>query len=447
MLVTARAVHGVPARRIRAREVRRSKDSRHPCCRIPGSLPARMSAILRTLRRRNGVPSEGGRLTAAVQAHKMEALGRVASAVAHDFNNLLLVIQGRTEMILREMPPTCPCRGNIGEIEKAAERARILTRQLLAFSRRQPQELRVLDLNGVLAGMDRLLRRLIREDIQIVTEPAAGLWRVKADPAQVEQVILNLALNARDAMPSGGHLGFETTNILLDREAARRAAVASGSYVMLAVSDTGCGMTEEVRARLFEPFFTTKKRGGGTGLGLSTVYGIVRQGNGGLRVESEPGRGSRIEVFLPRVEEEIAMEPVHAVVVPLRGTETVLLVEDEESVRSVVAEFLRFDGYQVVESCDPGDALRTFSEYQGPIHLLVTDMVMRGESGLRLAERLVLLRPGLKVLLISGYIDEVEIRACEVVPGTAFLRKPFTHATLSHRVRELLDGSQPPDSD
>ena len=375
------------------------------------------------------------------QSQKMEAIGRLAGGVAHDFNNLLTVISGRAQIELLRPELSGPSRRNIDLIAEAASRASTLTKQLLAFSRKQVLQPRVLDVDIVVARMEPLLRRLIGEDIDLVTATEPGLGRVRADPGQLEQVVLNLAVNARDAMPRGGRLTVETANAELDEAYARQQAdVHPGPYVILAVSDTGVGMDAETRAHLFEPFFTTKGVGEGTGLGLATVYGIVKQSGGHITAYSESGRGTTIKIYLPRVEaaselREAEPEPV----VLRRGSETVLLVEDDEAVRELTCEVLEMHGYTVLAVADAGEAPRVLEGASRPIHLLVTDVVMPRLSGRDLTERLRSLRPGLKVLYISGYAGTAVVHHGVLDPGTPFLQKPFTPDALLRSVRKVLD--------
>jgi PAS domain S-box-containing protein len=372
------------------------------------------------------------------QSQKMEVVGRLAGGIAHDFNNLLTVINGYGEMVLSTLPSGHPARDSIGEMVKAGERAAGLTRQLLSFSRQQILAPRVVNLNSVIAETEKMLSRVIGEDIELATHLQSSLGPVRADPGQLEQMLLNLAVNARDAMPQGGKLTLQTRNV--DRPSGD-ATEESGRYAVLTVSDTGCGMTPEVKARVFEPFFTTKGSGKGTGLGLATVHGIVAQSGGLIEVDSEPGHGTTFNVYLPRVG-----SPVHVVQpstagtnhIP-RGRETVLLVEDEESVRALSRYVLRDCGYAVLNATDGEDAIRLCEHEHGPIHLLVSDVVMPGLGGRQLAERLRLLRPEMRVLYLSGYSDDAVIRHGVLEAEVNFLQKPFSVGALARKVREVLD--------
>jgi signal transduction histidine kinase/CheY-like chemotaxis protein len=375
------------------------------------------------------------------QSQKMEAIGRLAGGIAHDFNNLLTVIKGYSELSLIKLKEGDPLKGNIEEIHRASQRAANLTRQLLAFSRRQILEMKVLDLNTILKDLDKMLRRVIGEDIELVTLFAEGIGRIRADPGQIEQMILNLTVNARDAMPNGGKLTIETSNIELDENYVRsHIAVKPGLYVMLSVSDTGVGMTPEVKERVFEPFFTTKEKGKGTGLGLSTVYGIVKQSGGNIWVYSEPGHGTTFKIYLPWVEEKAdALHRRDDPDILPRGSETVLLVEDDLSVRGLAVRVLRENGYNLLEAANGNEALRMAQEYAGEIHLLLTDVVMPQMGGKELADRIKPLRPDIKVLFTSGYTDNAIVHHGVLEPGTNFLQKPFSPASLAHKVREVLD--------
>jgi PAS domain S-box-containing protein len=375
------------------------------------------------------------------QAQKMEAVGRLAGGVAHDFNNLLTAILGSAELLLGRLGPDHPERVEAEEIRKAAMWAADLTRQLLAFSRQQVLDPQVFDLSAVVADMDKMLRRLVRADITFRTHLAPDLGAVRADPGQIEQVIMNLAVNACDAMPGGGTLTIATANVELGAgHEQEQGPETPGCYVMLTVSDTGMGMTATTQSHIFEPFFTTKERGKGTGLGLSTVYGIVKQSEGYVWLESEPGRGTTFRVYLPRVDapvEASAPAPVRAA--SLGGDETILVVEDQEPVRRLTRKVLETQGYAVLAAADGPEALRMAERHPGTIHILVTDVVMPGMSGREVGRRLAAGRPEMRVLYLSGYADDSIVRHGVVEPGLAFLQKPFTPETLSRRVREVLD--------
>ena len=377
------------------------------------------------------------------QSQKMEAVGRLAGGLAHDFNNLLTVIKGYSELMEGQLDPNDPLRSEVREVHRAAERAAALTRQLLAFSRQQVMAPRVLDLNQVVGNMDKLLRRLLGEDVKLFTALDPRLGRVKADPGQIEQVIMNLAVNARDAMPHGGKLTLESANAHLD-DAYVREHVGSkaGDYVMLAVSDSGEGMPPEVQSRIFEPFFTTKEMGKGTGLGLSTVYGIIKQSQGYIWVYSEVGMGTTFKIYLPRVDDEA--EAVPTVKIPAyahyQGNETILLVEDEDGVRALIRQVLHKNGYTVLEARHGGEALLICERHPTQIDLLLTDVVLEQMGGPELAARLGSLRPEMKVLFMSGYTDEAIVKHGVLTPGTAFLQKPFTTDALARKVRGVLDG-------
>jgi len=380
------------------------------------------------------------------QSQKMDAIGRLAGGIAHDFNNLLTVINGYSQILLSQPGLADEPRGKVEEIKKAGERAAALTRQLLAFSRRQVLTSKVVDLNALVAGMNGMLRRLIGEDIDLVAAPGSDLGAVKADPGQIEQVILNLAVNARDAMPTGGRLTIETGNVDVAEPLALGAgSVPPGSYVTLVVRDTGCGMDAHTQANMFEPFFTTKERGKGTGLGLATVYGIVKQSGGHILVASEVGKGATVTIFLPRAPQVMeTVAPASAAARPAPGAETLLLVEDEESIRKLFGHELRARGYEVLEAADGGAAIELCRRHQGAIHLLVTDVVMPGVNGRELAERLLPLRPDMRVLYMSGYADDAVVRRGVLQEETDFLQKPFTLDVLVRKVRDVLDlpGSQ-----
>jgi PAS domain S-box-containing protein len=379
------------------------------------------------------------------QAQKMEAVGRLAGGVAHDFNNLLMVISGYAEVLLEHTRKGNPLYPKIEAIHQATDRATTLTRQLLAFSRKQLLELKVVDLNVIVADMERLLCPLIGENIELHTQLAPDLGRTRADAGQIEQVIMNLVVNSKDAMPNGGKITIESANAKLNHEDLRReyTYIQPGLYVALSVTDTGEGMDKETQMRIFEPFFTTKEKGKGTGLGLSTVYGIIKQSGGYVLVESEPRHGTTFRIYLPRVED--ALEPLGPMrITPSQrgGSETMLLVEDEESVRQLVRETLESKGYKVLEADDGEAALQIVSSYSGKIDMLITDVVMPGMSGRELSARLCELYPQTKVLYLSGYTEDAIVHEGVLDSGTAFLQKPFTLQTLSRKVREVL-GSEP----
>ncbi len=377
------------------------------------------------------------------QAQKMEAIGRLAGGVAHDFNNLLTAIMGYTEMLADALNEGDPLKAQVGEIRKASLRAADLTRQLLAFSRKQVLDPKVLNLNWIVSNLEVMLRRLIGEDIELVTALREGLGRIKADPGQVEQVILNLAVNARDAMPDGGRLTIETCDLQVRDAGASPAEIAPpGRYVMLQVSDTGCGMDEETRVRIFEPFFTTKEKGKGTGLGLSTVYGIVTQSGGFISVHSAQGQGAAFRILLPRVEQEAELltSPADSRAA-LGGTETILLVEDEDLVRDLTRGVLLTHGYKVLEAPHGGEALLICESYKGPIHLMLTDVVMPNLSGPALFQRVGPLRPEMAVLYMSGYIDASDPGLGKIRPGDPFIQKPFTPSVLARKIRSVLETS------
>ena len=376
------------------------------------------------------------------QAQKMEAVGRLAGGIAHDFNNLLMVIQGYSDLMVERLPSGDPLHRNAEQIQMAAQRASSLTRQLLAFSRKQMLAPKILNVQTVVADMEKILRRLIGEDIQLETSSAPDLGLVKADRSQIEQVILNLAVNARDAMPQGGRLTIETANVELDASYSHPPAVLSpGKYVMLAVTDNGCGMDAETQAHVFEPFFTTKEKGKGTGLGLATVYGVVKQSGGYVWVYSEPGRGTSFKIYLPRIEEKVvpgARDGKIDARPAERGSETILLVEDEKGVRELAREYLTSTGYTVIEAEDGHTALELAAMHVGPVHLLLTDVVMPGISGRELAERVGQIRPGIKILYMSGYTDQAVVHHGILENDAVLLQKPFTLTTLAAKLREIL---------
>jgi PAS domain S-box-containing protein len=376
-------------------------------------------------------------------AQKMEAVGRFAGGVAHDFNNVLSVILSYSELIAGDLQPGDPVGADIEEIRKAAARAAALTRQLLMFSRQQVVEPQVMDLGDVLVDLEKMIRRIVGEDVELTIRASKDAGRVKVDPSHIEQVILNLVVNARDAMPTGGKLTLETEGVVLDEEyALRHLPTRAGPHVMLAITDTGVGMDRATQARIFEPFFTTKGIGKGTGLGLSTVFGIVQQSGGNVWVYSEPGIGTTFKVYLPRVDAAVEVRKAASAPKTLRGTETVLLVEDEEQVRAIVANILRRQGYRVVVAQHPLEALRMSAELPDAVHLLLTDVVMPQMSGPELAKRLALARPSMRVLCMSGYTDDSIVRHGVIDSAMAFLQKPFTPASLTKKVREVLDGGE-----
>ena len=377
-----------------------------------------------------------------LQSQKMEGIGRLAGGVAHDFNNLLTTIIGYADIMLTQVDKESPFRTGMEEIKLASDRAASLTGQLLAFSRKQMIHPVVLDLNYPLAEMDKMLRRLIGDDIDLVTVLEPELWKVKFDPGQMDQVLINLAVNAKDAMSGGGKLTIETANVDLDEAYARRHGVEMkpGPFVMLAVSDTGMGMDEETRSHIFEPFFTTKEKGKGTGLGLSTVYGIVKQSEGFIWVYSEPGQGTTFKIYLPKAEAgEAFREEKQTQAQNLEGSETILLAEDDDSARKLIRSVLQEHGYRVLEAQDGEEALQLFEQHEGLIHLLLTDVVMPGMNGRELAERLHPLQPKMKVLYMSGYTDNAIIRNGVLEPGMPFIQKPFPPEVLVSECRKVLD--------
>ncbi|HEY1270346.1 MAG TPA: ATP-binding protein [Terriglobales bacterium] len=381
------------------------------------------------------------------QSQKMEAVGRLAGGIAHDFNNLLMVISGYAEFLLDRVGPDPSLQGPAQEISNAAERATSLTRQLLAFSRKQMLAPKVLDLNAVVTENLKMLTRLIGEDIDLVMVPGTELGAVKADPSQVEQVIMNLAVNARDAMPHGGKLTIETTNVTLDDNYARmHAGVKPGEYVMLSISDTGSGMDSETQSHIFEPFFSTKGTKG-TGLGLSTVYGIIKQSGGYIWVYSEQGRGTSFKIYLPRLVETVevaALQPAVAAKPAVQPMETILVVEDEPNVRRMTCHYLETQGYRILEAADGAAALQICVAHKGPIHMLLSDVIMPGMDGHELAERVLSLRPTTKVLYMSGYSENAIGINGTLHEGVNLLQKPFTLLALKDRVREVLDSETRP---
>ncbi len=375
------------------------------------------------------------------QAQKMEAIGQLAGGVAHDFNNLLTVILGYTQLLFDSLRGDDSSHALLEEVQKAGNRAASLTRQLLAFSRKQVLEPKVVDLNETVGHVETLLRRLIGEDVTLTTALSPRLSHVRVDQGQIEQVLMNLAINARDAMPRGGKLTIETANVELDAHYAEsHPEVCPGPYVLLAMSDTGTGMDEQTKARIFEPFFTTKGAGQGTGLGLSVVHGVIRQSDGHIAVYSEKDRGTAFKIYLPPVRKEWISGMAHPAVLPAgaKGSETILLVEDEDSVRRFARLALEMSGYTVLEARHGAEAIRLAQRYDGPIHLLVSDVIMPEMGGGVLAEQLLEARPGIKVLFVSGYTDDAVVRHGILHADVAFLQKPFTPQSLTRRVREVL---------
>jgi two-component system cell cycle sensor histidine kinase/response regulator CckA len=376
------------------------------------------------------------------QAQKMEAIGQLTGGVAHDFNNILAAILANSHFLIESLSEQDPRRADAEEIKVCAERAASLTRQLLAFSRRQVLEPRILDLNEVVNGLERMLRRLIGANIQFSVSAAADLAPVRADPGQVEQVIANLVVNARDAMPDGGVLSIETANVDLDAEyAARHVGARPGPHVLLAITDSGCGMDAETRRRAFEPFFTTKERGKGTGLGLSTCYGIVKQSGGSIWIYSELGHGTSFKVYLPVAAAVLSKVPRRAAAVNLRGSETVLVIEDDDSVRAAVARILTGYGYHVLLAHDGKGALEVYRSHQGPIHLALSDVIMPGPSGPEVLRDITDRSSATRTLLMSGYTEHALLRDGGPAAGTSFIAKPFTPEALARKVRQLLDAT------
>jgi PAS domain S-box-containing protein len=373
------------------------------------------------------------------QAQKMEAVGRLAGGIAHDFNNLLMVISGYTEVLLDRLPPADPLHTKADAIQQASDRATTLTRQLLAFSRKQHLELKVVDVNSIVEDMERLLRPLIGENVELVTHLTPNIGCTRADAGQLEQVIMNLVVNAKDAMPAGGKISIRTASVILDDSyRPENTFIQQGPYVMITVSDTGHGMDRETQARIFEPFFTTKEKGKGTGLGLSTVYGIIKQSGGYVFVQSELGRGTVFTIYFPRVDEPSEAHAVPVSLTAVGGSETILLVEDEESVRQLVRETLESRGYHVLEAENGNTGLALAASHPDTIHLVITDVVMPGLSGHELVKHLVPARPGIKVLYLSGYAEDAVTNSASAEAPKAFLQKPFTLQSLSRKVREVL---------
>ena len=406
-----------------------------------GGRALRMSGACTDVSERRQAEDERERLRVQLtQSQKMEAVGRLAGGVAHDFNNMLNVILGYAEIALNATDPAAGLYGDLQEIQTAALRSADLTRQLLAFARKQTVNPRVLDLNDIVSGMLKMLSRLTGEDIDLAWVPGFGLWPIRTDPAQLDQVLANLVVNSRDAIPGVGKVTIETANVVLDETyCAERAGCVPGDYVMLAVSDDGCGMEKDVLADVFEPFFTTKALGQGTGLGLATVYGIVKQNDGFVEVHSEPGHGTAFKVYLPRVHADL-LEPVVATEPrPALGNETVLVVDDEPAILSLVKDVLESYGYSVLCAQTPGEAWAIAQAHVGGIHLLVTDVVMPGMSGAELRDELRVLRPGIETVFMSGYTSDVIAHHGVLEEGVQFLQKPFSVNALATKVRKVLD--------
>jgi len=402
----------------------------------------RMIGINSDITDRNNAEVEKEKLQSQLQqAMKMEAVGRLAGGIAHDFNNLLTAIIGNVSLAMMKLSPSDPSAGMLGEAKKASERAARLTQQLLAFSRKQIIEPKILDLNDLIAGLKTMLARLIGENIELRAIPGVDLGLVKVDPGQIEQILMNLAVNARDAMPDGGKLIIETSNADLDAGyCARHPDASPGRFVMLAVTDTGHGMSDEIRKHIFEPFFTTKPKGSGTGLGLSTIYGAVRQSGGSIEVSSEEGKETKFKIFLPRIEGEVPKPEMDNGPMDLpEGYETVLVVEDEETVRGLCVKLLERLGYTVLQASNGDEAIALAREHVKRIDLLLTDVVMPGMNGRELAERLVVLHPETKVLFTSGYTDDAIVHHGVLDEGVAFIGKPYTLSELANKIREVLD--------
>ena len=376
-----------------------------------------------------------------LRAQKMEVLGKLAGGVAHDFNNLLTAISGYSHFLLQSLAPGDPNRADIEEIKNAGERASLLTSQLLAFSRPQVFQPKIMDLNDIVRDVEKMLRRLIGEDISLVSVLGSNLGKVKADPGQIEQIILNIAVNARDAMPKGGKMTLETNNIALDKQYAQtHPEIKPGPYVMLSMSDTGCGMDAKTLSRIFEPFFTTKEQGKGAGLGLAALYEIVKQSGGSVFVCSEPGKGSAFQIYLPKVPEEtqlIAAGPASHE--PFKGSETILLVEDDDMVRKFIRRLLLANGYKLLEASSPNEAIQLSQQHKDQIHLLMTDIVMPGMRGDELANRFSRARPEMKVIFTSGYTEMEVVGRGPLGPGKVFIQKPISPEEMLRKVREVLD--------
>ncbi len=376
-----------------------------------------------------------------LQAQKMESIGRLAGGIAHDFNNLLLAIKGYSTFAIEAVEPYTPIYEDLIEVQKASDRAAALTRQLLAYSRKQVLQPVILDLNELILNTDKMLRRLIGEDIDFVTIPTDQVWKVKADPGQLEQVLINLAVNARDALPRGGILTIETKNVILDEDyTSRHLDAHPGSYVMIAVSDNGIGMSREIIEKIFDPFFTTKEKGKGTGLGLSTVLGIIKQSGGFVYVYSEPEKGTSVKIYLPRVEEEmVSGDPKLPDILSVEGKETILLIEDEDMVRRIVKRAILDHGYRILETRDGEEAITISQQHFGKIDLMITDVILPKMSGRELADQLALTRPEMSILYMSGYTDNAIVHHGMLDQGIHFIQKPFSTDEFLKKIRKILD--------
>jgi two-component system, cell cycle sensor histidine kinase and response regulator CckA len=445
---------GQPALLLHVRDITESKRSEQELQRTNDELEVRVhnrtmeleraNEILRQeIAERNRAEEARKRLEREVEGrHKMEAVGRLAGGVAHDFNNLLTVIIGRCEALLENCDYGDPMRPNLLLIYDAAQKAALVTRQLLAFGRKQVLQPRILNLNAVISNMDTMLRSLISDNVELVTDLSDDLWSIQTDRGQIEQVLMNLVVNALDAMADGGTLRIHTSNVELDESPKGFGFnVKSGPYAMFSVQDTGCGMDSKILPHIFEPFFTTKDKHSGSGLGLPTAYGIIKQSGGYITVKSRPGEGSTFNIYLPgldRAPESLDENQRETVAAAPHGTETVLLAEDSDLVRQLTREILEVRGYHVLEAPSGNDALEVCKAYDGPIHLTLSDVVMPGMTGRELAERVVEIRPGMKVLLMSGYTDEIT-KAGFLENGLHFIEKPFTSNSLAMKIREVLD--------
>jgi PAS domain S-box-containing protein len=419
-----------------ANKVEPAKERHFLCSYFPVMLPGRQKGV-------GGVIVETTQFRQLeeqlLQSQKMEAVGRLAGGVAHDFNNMLTAIMSYSDLILADMPPESPLRSDMVEIVKAAEKATALTRKLLAFSRQQVLRPALVDMNATIEGLRKMIKRLIGPAIELSVQPGEGLWTVSADPTEIERVLMNLVLNARDAMADGGKLIVETSNIVIDQEySSAHAETSPGDYVMVAITDTGAGMTREVREKLFEPFFTTKEKGKGTGLGLPSVYGIVKQSGGFVWVYSELGKGTTFKIYLPRATDLAARENNAPQRVRRIGAETILLVEDDDEVRQVASRILRRNGYRVLEAENGADALRVCESENEPVDLIVTDLVMPEMGGSELAKKIREHRPDARILFTSGYTEDAVVRQSLLHDGEAFIEKPFTPARLANKAREML---------